>query len=219
MSAMTLHLALTELRALVYHRRMRWPFCLIPSFLLCAIPHAACSQTFYGVSGGFGYATNPGFLAEASFGQLKPFGQLKARGSGWRVDAFATGSFQGEYTKPFVCPPGAACVFPRPATMTATYSLVVAGLAASVLIPLRASATGSTIYAVVGGEADRLLGAQGTPRNVLFGASPGLGIAFGPDARGRTFVEARLHGMIYPAGFPTWVLFVSAGMQWSLTRS
>jgi hypothetical protein len=54
---------------------------------------------------------------------------------------------------------------------------------------------------------------------VLFGASPGLGIAFGPDVRGRTFVEARLHGMIDSAGFPSWVLFVNAGMQWSLIRS
>jgi hypothetical protein len=192
---------------------MRWPFCLIASIVLCAVPHAACSQTFYGVSGGFGYATNPGFLAEASFGQLT------APGSGWRVDAFATGSFQGEYTKPFVCPFGALCVRNPPATITTPISVVLAGVAASVLVPLHASAEGNTIYGVVGGEADRLLGAQGTPRNVLVGASPGVGIAFGPDARGRTFVEARLHGMIDSAGFPSWVLFVSAGMQWSLFHS
>ena len=191
---------------------MRWVYCLISSFLLCAVPHAASTQTFYGFSVGLGYATNPGILAEASFGRTN------ARGSGWRLDAFATGTFQGEYTRPFTCPPRGYCILNPPPTITAPYSAGIAGLAVSRTIPLLAL-TNATTYGVVGGEVDRLLGVQDAPRDMLVGASLGLGVAFAAHGGSGTFVEGRLHGISDSSAFPNWLLLVSVGAQWSFDKS
>jgi hypothetical protein len=183
--------------------------------MICgAVP--ASSQVFYGVSGGFGLAgprsDNPGFLAQASLGHRD------AHGQGWRVDAFAAGPFEGGrretvWTGAATCAYGHTCS--NFATITTPVSVGVAGLALNDLIPLHASSNGTSIYAIVAGEVDRLLEGQGAPQNILFGASPGVGIALAPEGRQRTFVEARLHGIANAGGLPDWTFLISVGPVWS----
>ena len=206
---------------LVYDRCMRWLYGLILSFLLCAIPHAACTQTFYGVSGGLGFAgpspASPGFLAQASIGHLNP-------GDGWRLDAYAAGAFEITQTRivyvavmPIMCMRNVPnCGF---GTTSTTASVGVAGLTLSDVLPFHRSTDGAVTYALVGAEMDRLTGGQGAPNNLLLGLSPGVGFALTPDGRRRTFVEARFHGLVDSAGLPSWALLVSVGLQWSLTKS
>ena len=208
------------------------PCCLIPSLLVCAIPHAACSQTFLGVSAGTGFAgpgaTTPGFLAQVAVGQLGAV-------DGWRLDAFFTGGF--EVSRSVVPNPYCLALGPNgtcssfciasgpngpgpcgpPATISYSTKVGTAGLALSDVLPLHHSANGVMTYALVGVEMDQLTGGQGAPRNLLFGWSPGLGFAFAPVGRRRTVVEARFHGIVDSGGLPSWTLLLSVGMQWSLS--